>query len=71
MSIYTDIYQNVEFPLICTRGIFVFPNQEIVFDVGRSASIAAITAAKNLHDSFVVLLSQKDIMVEAVSVDNM
>ena len=71
MSIYTDIYQNVEFPLICTRGIIVFPNQEIVFDVGRSASIAAITAAKNLHDSFVVLLSQKDIMVEAVSVDNM
>ena len=57
MSIYTDIYQNVEFPLICTRGIIVFPNQEIVFDVGRSASIAAITAAKNLHDSFVVLLS--------------
>ena len=71
MSIYTDIYQNVEFPLIFTRGIIVFPNQEIVFDVGRSASIAAITAAKNLHDSFVVLLSQKDIMVEAVSVDNM
>ncbi len=71
MSIYTDIYQNVEFPLICTRGIIEFPNQEIVFDVGRSASIAAITAAKNLHDSFVVLLSQKDIMVEAVSVDNM
>ena len=71
MSIYTDIYQNVKFPLICTRGIIVFPNQEIVFDVGRSASIAAITAAKNLHDSFVVLLSQKDIMVEAVSVDNM
>lgn len=71
MSIYTDIYQNVEFPLICTRGIIVFPNQEIVFDVGRSASIAAITAAKNLHDSFVVLLSQKDIMIEAVSVDNM
>ncbi|MGN1399404.1 MAG: endopeptidase La [Erysipelotrichaceae bacterium] len=71
MSIYADIYQNVEFPLICTRGIIVFPNQEIVFDVGRSESIAAVTASKNLHDSFVVLLSQKDIMVETVSVDNM
>ncbi len=71
MSVYADIYQNVEYPLICTRGIIVFPNQEVIIDVGRSASVEALNIAKNEFDSLVCLVTQKDILVEQPSVENM
>ena len=25
----------VRLPLVCTRGVIVFPNQEVIIDVGR------------------------------------
>lgn len=71
MSVYADIYQNVEYPLICTRGVIVFPNQEIVIDVGRQASVEALNIAQNEFDSLVCLVSQKDVLAEQPAIDNM
>ena len=32
----------VDLPVICTRGMIVFPNHEISLDVGRDFSLKAI-----------------------------
>ncbi len=47
------------YPLICTRGVIIFPNQEIVIDVGREASLKAIENAQDNYDDQIVLFSQK------------
>ena len=30
------------YPLVCTRGVVLYPNQEIVIDVGRDTSVHAV-----------------------------
>lgn len=37
------------YPLVCTRGVVLYPNQEIVIDVGRETSD---TAVENAHDNY-------------------
>ena len=34
-------------PLLCTRGVIIFPTQEVNIDVGRSESIKACEYANN------------------------
>ena len=31
-----------QLPLVCTRGVVVFPEQEVIIDVGRSKSVHAV-----------------------------
>lgn len=64
MSIYSDIYKNVDYPVICTRGVIIFPNQDAIIDVGRPLSINALNKAREQYDSLVWIVTQKDIMVE-------
>ncbi|MEG0093489.1 MAG: endopeptidase La [Erysipelotrichaceae bacterium] len=49
-----------DLPLVCTRGVIVFPNQEIIIDVGREKSINAVLNANANKDGFICLVSQKD-----------
>ncbi len=58
-------------PVVCTRGVVIFPNQELVVDVGRKKSIAALEEAKEHYDSHVFLIAQKDMMVEDPSIDDL
>ncbi len=51
-------------PVICTRGIIVFPNQEVIIDVGRPKSMEAIDESQNYYDSHVFLVAQKDLLIE-------
>lgn len=46
------------YPIICTRGVIVFPGQEIVIDVGREASIRAIDNAQGNYNGRIVMFSQ-------------
>jgi ATP-dependent Lon protease len=46
------------YPLICTRGVIVFPEQEIVIDVGREQSLQAIENAQDNYGDKVCLFSQ-------------
>jgi len=51
-------------PVVCTRGVIVFPNQEIVIDVGRRKSVNALSEAQEKYDSHVFLVAQKDMSCE-------
>lgn len=52
------------YPLICTRGVILFPDQEIVIDVGREPSLRAIENAQDNYEDKICLFSQIDIKTE-------
>lgn len=54
----TDIV--VDLPVICTRGMIVFPGHEISLDVGRDFSLRAIDQSVNEFDENIVFISQKN-----------
>ena len=51
-------------PVICTRGIVVFPGQDVMIEVGRQKSVNAINTASDEYDGQVFIVCQNDIMVE-------
>ncbi len=51
--------KQIQIPMLATRGITVFPNMIIHFDVGRKNSIQAIEKAM-IDDEKILLVSQKD-----------
>lgn len=50
-------------PILALRGLAVFPEQTIHFDVGRSKSVRALEAAMK-QDQTLLLIPQKDITVD-------
>ena len=50
-------------PILALRGLAVFPDQTIHFDVGRSKSVRALEAAMK-QDQTLFLIPQKDILVD-------
>lgn len=54
----------VRVPVVATRGIVVFPQQDIMIEVGRDKSIRAVEEAEEKFDGHVWLVCQKDIMVD-------
>ena len=57
-------------PAIAMRGLVVFPNNIVHFEVGREKSIAAIEWAMN-NNSSIYLVTQKDIDVETPQKDDL
>ncbi len=57
-------------PVICTRGVVIFPNQDIIIEVGRDKSINALDESQQLFDNHVFVVCQKDILVENPSIDD-
>ena len=51
-------------PLIPVRGLVIFPEMVLHFDVARKASVAALSAAMESEERLVFLTAQKDISVE-------
>lgn len=62
--------KQVQIPLLATRGITVFPNMIIHFDVGRKNSIQAIEKAM-IDNEKILLVSQKDAKVESPTKDEL
>ncbi len=60
-----DTSINVQLPLVCTRGVVVFPNQDVIIDVGREKSVHAVEEAQKNTESQVILVAQKDLNVDA------
>ena len=54
----------VHLPAIALRGLVVFPNNVVHFEVGRAKSIAAIEAAMRGANSSVFLVAQQEMDVE-------
>ncbi|MDO5399774.1 MAG: endopeptidase La [Eubacteriales bacterium] len=50
-------------PILALRGLTVFPDQTVHFDVGRSKSVLALEAAMK-QDQTLLLIPQKDLMVD-------
>ena len=51
-------------PVVATRGVIVYPGQEIMIEVGRHKSINAINEAEKFFNGNVLLVSQKDILID-------
>lgn len=61
----------IRVPLVCTRGVIVFPQQEVIIDVGRSKSVHAVEDAQAEFDSHVCLVAQKDLSVENPTIEDL
>lgn len=61
----------VQLPLVCTRGVIVFPDQDLIIDVGREKSTRAVDEAQEKFDSQVVLVAQRDLAVEAPEINDL
>ena len=62
---------SVRVPVICTRGIIVFPGQDVMIEVGRQKSLNAINEASANYDSMVWIVCQNDIMVDNPTAENL
>ncbi len=51
-------------PAVCTRGIILFPGQDVTIEVGRAKSLTAVNTAQTENDGMVWIVCQKDIMVD-------
>ncbi len=60
----------LELPVICTRGMVIFPDCDLVLDVGRKKSLQAIEEATNHFDKQVLFVSQIDPMTEDPGFDD-
>ena len=52
------------YPLVCTRGVILYPNQEIVIDVGRDTSVHALENAQDNYEKKICLFSQIELEEE-------
>jgi len=59
----SETYYAGKLPILPLRGIAVFPDQTVHFDVGRHKSILALDAAMK-NDQQILLIPQKDILVD-------
>lgn len=62
---------NVQVPVICTRGIVIFPGQDVMIEVGREKSIQAVNESSANYDGMVWIVCQNDIMVDDPKKENL
>ncbi len=61
---------SMTYPLICTRGVIIFPGQEIVIDVGREPSLKAVENAQDNYEEKICLFSQKEMQTDNPSMED-
>ena len=54
---------STKMPILALRGIVIFPDQTVHFDIGRVKSALALESAMK-HDQILMLVPQKDILVD-------
>ena len=59
----SETIHRARYPILALRGITIFPDQTIHFDIGRVKSALALEHAMK-HDQTLVLIPQKDILVD-------
>lgn len=63
MNSYIDLNNFEDIPVVPLRGLVVYPNMNLHFDVGRKKSIAALNEAMDTHQ-MIFLVSQIDSTIE-------
>lgn len=58
-------------PVVATRGVIIFPNQDVMIEVGRKKSINAIEDAMENYDGHAWIVCQNDIMVDDPKEDDL
>ena len=59
----TEQFMSGNMPVLALRGLVIYPDQTIHFDVGRMKSVLALEAAMK-KDQILMLVPQKDILVD-------
>ncbi|MCF0110785.1 MAG: LON peptidase substrate-binding domain-containing protein, partial [Erysipelotrichaceae bacterium] len=59
-----EFTKEIRVPVICTRGVVVFPKQEVVIDVGRAKSLTALNLATDAYNGKVFVVTQKNLMID-------
>ena len=59
----SDILISQQMPILALRGLTVFPEMVVHFDIGREKSILAMEAAMN-EEQTIFLVTQKDVFVD-------
>jgi ATP-dependent Lon protease len=49
----------VNVPAVATRGVLIFPNQEVMIEVGREKSMNAVDEALNYFDGQVFIVTRR------------
>lgn len=70
MSEFNYINEIIDIPVIPLRGIVVFPEMLLHFDVGRKKSVSALKAAMK-KDQMVFLVAQKDASIDDPNIDDL
>lgn len=60
----------IKFPTLITRGLFIFPDQTHVIEVGRAKSVVAIDMSRNEYNGFLICLAQKEPSIDEPSVQD-
>ena len=63
MDNYIDLNNFEDIPVVPLRGLVVYPNMTLHFDVGRKKSVAALNTAMDTHQ-MIFLVSQIDSSIE-------
>ncbi len=58
-------------PVIATRGVLIFPGQDVMIEVGRDKSISAVEEAMAYFDGQVFIVSQKDVLVDDPKINDL
>ena len=65
-----QINDTIRLPLLALRGLNVFPGMLLTFDVERSASLGALSAAEK-RNQMIYLVAQKDLTVDLPEADDL
>ncbi len=60
----TDTFYAGQLPILALRGLAVFPEQTVHFEVGRNKSVLALEAAMKQQEQTLLLIPQKDLLVD-------
>ncbi len=71
MSEQIDVFSEVTLPIIPLRGLVAFPAVQLNIEIVRGASLKAFTTAATLHDAKLLLVAQRDPMVEEPTADDL
>ncbi len=61
----------VSVPVVCTRGVVVFPNQDLTIEVGRSKSIVAVDQADLNYSGNCWVVAQKEMSIEDPQIEDL
>ncbi len=65
-----QMYENRIFPTVALRGLVMFPNMQLHFDVGREKTLSAIKKSIS-SDHLVFMVAQRDEITDEISSDNL